>query len=669
MITISNLSKAYGKKSLFENISLNINRGEKVGLIGPNGSGKSTLFYLILGEIEASSGNIQVFKNIHIGYLPQEASFSRTDIKVPGGIPPPDITGSRHCREEAGKSEHTVLSELTEGNEQIMGLKKEKEALEEKGAAGSKQYGEIMHQLEILGFFELEYKAKRILMGLGFKERDFNRPIAQMSGGWQMRTLLAKLLTYHYDLLLLDEPTNYLDLNAALWLKDFLNLFKGTFIIISHDKAYLTEVTNYTLILENGRITKIRGNYEQYERIKKSRHTFLLKQFKEQEKKREQLQKFVDRFHAQPNKASQVRAKRTALEKMQEIIVPSDQRESIKNFQFPQTQRSGYKVTALEKISKSYGQIMVYQDLDFEVSQGERAVLAGENGAGKSTLLKILAGVIDIDTGLRTIGHNVDIGYFSQARTDVLNIENTVLQEAYSAAPGFMSETVIRTILGAFLFTGDDADKRVRVLSGGEKSRLILAKLLINPPNFLLLDEPTTHLDVDAVEALIKALNEYQGTIIFISHDIYFVRSVANKVFEVKDGRIRKFSGNFDYYLEKKDQAEIIIGTHRPEVKQAKIDDAKEKAKEKAKEEERIRKEEEKKRKIHNLTLHNQINKLKQEKEELCLESYAKARALSNPHIYRDENTAREYGRRIKEIDKLTCEIDNKIKSLEKQII
>jgi len=656
MITIIHLSKAYGKKTLFENISLNINRGEKVGLIGPNGSGKTTLFSLILDEIEPSSGNIQVLKNITIGYLPQELSFSRPDIKVPGGIPP-----------EAGKSERTVLSELTEGNEQITGLKKEKEELEEKGAADSKQYGEILHQLERLGFFELEHNAKRILMGLGFKERDFNRPIAQMSGGWQMRTLLAKLLTYHYDLLLLDEPTNYLDLNAALWLKDYLSAFKGAFIIISHDKAYLTEVTSYTLILENGTITKIRGNYEQYERIKEERHTFLLKQFKEQEKKREQLQRFVDRFHAQPNKASQVRAKRTALEKMQEIIIPPDPRESIRNFQFPQTQRSGYRVMALERISKSYGDIRVYQDLDFEVSQGERAVLAGENGAGKSTLLKILAGVIDIDSGARIVGHKVDIGYFSQTRMDVLSPENTVLQEAYSAAPGFMSETVIRTILGAFLFTGDDADKKVLVLSGGEKSRLILAKLLINPPNFLLLDEPTTHLDVDAVEALIKALNEYQGTIVFISHDIYFVRSVANTVFEVKDGKIRRFPGSFDYYLEKKDQAQIVIQAHRPEVKvkQAKRDDAEEKAKEK----ERLRKEEGKKRKIHNSFLRHEINKLKKEKDKLRLESYAKARALSNPHIYRDEDTAREYGRRIKEIGKLTCEIDNKIKSLEEQII
>jgi len=233
--------------------------------------------------------------------------------------------------------------------------------------------------------------------------------------------------------------------------------------------------------------------------------------------------------------------------------VPADPRESIGNFSFPPTRKSGHRVVSLEGIHKSYGDIRVYEGLDFEITQGEKAVLAGENGAGKSTLLKILAGIADIDNGKRTVGYNVDIGYFSQTRTDVLNVENTVLQEAYSAAPGYMAEETVRTILGAFLFTGDDADKKVKVLSGGEKSRLILAKLLIDPPNFLLLDEPTTHLDVDAVDALVRALNSYEGTIVFISHDIHFVRSVANNVFEVKSGRVRKFPGSFDYYLEKRD--------------------------------------------------------------------------------------------------------------------
>jgi ATP-binding cassette subfamily F protein 3 len=301
------------------------------------------------------------------------------------------------------------------------------------------------------------------------------------------------------------------------------------------------------------------------------------------------------------------------------------------------------------------------------VVQGEKAVLAGENGAGKSTLLKILAGVIDIDNGQRAVGHNVDTGYFSQTRLDVLNLENTVLQEAYSAAPGYMAETDVRTILGAFLFTGDDSDKKVKVLSGGEKSRLILAKLLINPPNFLLLDEPTTHLDVDAVDALVKALNDYDGTVVFISHDIYFVRSIANTVFEVKNGRVRKFPGDFDYYLEKREEPEIVLEAKKPKISAEKERIAQERLK--VKEEEKRRKEEEKRRKAHNAEIREKIDKLQAQKEKLRLESYAKARALSNPRIYRDEDTAREYGRRMKEIEKLISGIDNEIKELEGKIL
>ncbi|MDI6758648.1 MAG: ABC-F family ATP-binding cassette domain-containing protein [Candidatus Omnitrophota bacterium] len=668
MIAITNLSKNYGKKTLFENISLSINQGEKIGLIGPNGSGKTTLFSLILQEIEPSAGDVIVRKNIHIGYLPQETTFSRPDTKALGEILTPEETRL------LGKSEVSVLSELTEGDERIMRLKKEKDALEERNEAGSNRYGEVLHNLETLGYFELEHKAKKILMGFGFKERDFNRPISEMSGGWQMRVLLAKLLTYQYDILLLDEPTNYLDLNAALWLKDYLAGFEGTFIMISHDKAFLNEVTNYTLILENGSIFKVQGNYQHYERIKEEKYIFLKKQFKEQEKKRQQLQRFCDRFHAQPNKAASVRAKRRVLERLEEeeIVLPPDPRESIKSFHFPAVRKSGYKTMTLEKISKSYGDISVYKDLDFEVLQGEKAVLAGENGAGKSTLLKILAGVIDIDSGERIVGHNVDVGYFSQTRMDVLSPENTVLQEAYSVVSGYMSEEAIRTILGAFLFTGDDSDKKVSVLSGGEKSRLILAKLLISPPNFLLLDEPTTHLDVDAVDALVKALTDYEGTLVFISHDIYFVRSIANMVFEVDRGLIRKFPDSFDYYLEKKDKREADAFVPADKAKRLEISVAKERAKEEeklVKEKERFKKEEEAKRKASNFSLHEAIKKLGKEKENLRLESCAKVRALSNPHIYRDEETAKAYGRRMKEIEELILEANKKIKSLKEQII
>jgi ATP-binding cassette subfamily F protein 3 len=670
MITINNLCKNFGKKILFKGISLNVSRGEKIGLIGPNGSGKSTLFSLILGEAEPSSGTVQLDKGLHIGYLPQELNFFQKDM-ISHGFSEETAVGKTmvdKARPEAGNG-HTVLSELTEGDEKIMHLKEAKERLEELNDTDSFQYGDILHQLETLGFFELEHKAKQMLCGLGFKERDFSRPISQMSGGWQMRALLAKLLTYNYDLLLLDEPTNYLDLNAALWLKDYLSGFRGSFIMISHDRAFLTDVTNYTLVLEGGAIFKVRGNYQHYEQIKEERRIHLEKQFKEQEKKRQQLERFVARFHAQPNKAAAVRAKRTALERLEReaVTLPDDPRKSIGRFSFPAVSRGGYRVMALKNISKAYGDIQVYKDFDFEITQGEKAVLAGENGAGKSTLLKIMAGVTSIDAGQRLLGHNVDIGYFSQTRLDVLNPENTVLREAYSASRGYLAEESIRTILGAFLFTGEDADKTVAVLSGGEKSRLILAKLLINPPNFLLLDEPTTHLDVDAVEALVKALTQYDGTLVFISHDIYFVRSIANTVFEVKNGRIRKFPGDFDYYLEKEDGNEVVVPASKPKTDVRKLEQ--EWLREKVKEEQRQCREEQRRRKSHNVAIREKINILEKEKEKLHLESYAKAHSLSNPRFYHDEERAKEYGRRLKEIEKRVAQIDSEIISLEKQIL
>jgi ATP-binding cassette subfamily F protein 3 len=640
MITLNNISKNYGNKILFQDLSLSIYRGEKIGLIGPNGAGKSTIFSIILGEIEPSAGSVQILKDMRIGYLPQEAKFL---------------------------SNRTVLSELTEGDETIAALKKEKEMLESRNEAATAAYGEILHQLETMGYFELEYQAKTILMGLGFRERDFTRPITELSGGWQMRTLLGKLLTFPYDILLLDEPTNYLDLNAALWLKDYLQSFRGTFLMISHDKAFLNEVTNYTLIIENGNLFKVQGNYEQYQQIKEEKRSHLIKQFKEQEKKRKQLEEFIARFHAQPNKASAVRAKRTVLERMVAIQVPQDPRESIHDFNFPPTRRSGHRVITLRNIAKAYGDIQVYKDFSVEVTQGEKVVLAGENGAGKSTLLKILAGVVQIDSGERIVGHNVDIGYFSQTRMDVLHEENTVLQEAYSAAPGYMSQETIRTILGAFLFTGEDSDKQVRVLSGGEKSRLILAKLLINPPNLLLLDEPTTHLDVDAVDALVQALTGYAGTIVFISHDIHFVRSIANNVYEIKEGKARKFPGSFDYYLEKRDKVEEV-GRNIPLSADKKVDKKKEEEIERAKQKDIARREQEKK-KNHNKGIKEEIKKLKEEMERLNLEHFAKQRAVSHPRSYRDEQSLEEYIIRLQEIDARRAAISEEIRALKRNLL
>jgi len=457
---------------------------------------------------------------------------------------------------------------------------------------------------------------------------------------------------------------NHLDLSAAIWFKDYLLSFSGTFIMISHDKDFLDQVTNHILVLENQVITKIKGNYKNYQKIQDEKATHLLKQSTEQEKKRKQLQQFIYRFHGQPNKASQVRAKKRIIEKMKGINVPMRRRESIRNFTFPTTTKSGHQVVNLEKIFKSYGDIEVYKNFYFEIIQGEKAVLVGENGAGKSTLLKILAGVIDTDSGKRTLGHNVSIGYFSQRRMEVLDSNNTVFEEVYRSASGDNTATDrIRTILSLFLFTGDDIEKKVTVLSGGEKSRLILAKLLINPPNLLLLDEPTTHLDIDAIEALVRALKAYQGTLVFISHDIHFVRSIANTVFDVKSGRVRKFPGNFDYYWEKIKSGDL----DKP------INSSKNKSKFK------LSKSKNKKKPIpekvvinlkkHNFKTAKAIKTLRKEKEKLELEDYSKTRSLSNRQNFHNDQTSQVYHKRLTEIKTRLKEIGEEIIKLKSSFI
>lgn len=525
MIAFNDLSHFFGARKIFSNLNLSINPGERIGLVGPNGAGKSTLFSIINGTLEPSSGSVYVQKNIRLGYLAQESEFS---------------------------SEQTVLETVVEGDEYVQALIAEQRALEDEDKCATARYGEILEAVDASGYYLAEHKAEKILAGLGFKSADTKRIVADMSGGWQMRTLLARLLVYDYDVLLLDEPTNYLDLNAALWLKDYLKSFKGTFVMISHDKAFLTEVTNFALVLDNCKFTKVKGNYENYEKTKVENIEYLTRQKKEQDKKIKQLTEFIHRFHGQPNFSAQVRSKKKQIEQMDEIVIPTRTKASIRDFKFPTAPDCGQQVISLKNISKSYGEMQIYKDFSIDIEKGERSVMIGDNGAGKSTLLKILAGAIDIDSGTRTLGRNVKLGYFSQTRLDVLNPEKTVLEEALISANRKLTATQVRSILGMFLFTGTDADKQVKILSGGEKSRLIMAKLLIDPPNFLLLDEPTTHLDVDAIEALIKALKSYNGALIFISHDIYFTRCVANEVYEVDSGRVNKIYGSLDYYLERK---------------------------------------------------------------------------------------------------------------------
>lgn len=629
MITISGVTKNFDSRILLNNVSLSIFANERIGLTGPNGTGKTTLFKLILGQLEPTSGTITLQRGIKIGYMAQESNY---------------------------QANRTIMEEMTSGDDELRSLLDEKHKLEDDNKCDSNRYGDILELLEQKGIYDLEHKAEKVLTGLGFKPTEFDKPIMHLSGGWQMRAQLAKMLIYKYDLILLDEPTNYLDLEATLWLKDYLAKYDATFIMISHDKIFLNDVTNYTIILEDGKMVKIKGNYEAYEEAKEVRLKSLEKQQKVVEKKRDQLERFAERFHAQPNFSSAVRNKRRQMERLEEIDIPQE-RHSIRDFEFPQTIESGYTVLTLDKIHKSYGPKKIYDNMGLEITKGQKVCLVGPNGAGKSTLLKIIAGVIDVDSGTRKLGHQVQDGYFSQTRTDVLNPNRTVFEELLVAANRSVPQAQARTLLGVFNFRGDDVFKPVNVLSGGEKSRLILAKLLINPPNFILLDEPTTHLDIDGVEALTDCFKKFTGTLCFISHDLFFMKQIANHMIEVNNGELKHYHGGLDYYLEKKTGMELGNKLKADQAKAFAAAQSATKLTDKPKEPVLTEAQAKHNQAIKRLEeIKRETKALEKEQNELETESYVKSRFLSDS-FGREPEKIKEYGIRLKDIQKRLREI------------
>ncbi|OAM89188.1 ABC-F family ATP-binding cassette domain-containing protein [Termitidicoccus mucosus] len=503
MLTLADVSKSYGTRELFSDVSLFIARNDRLGLVGPNGAGKSTLFNLILGEERPDSGEITWERGADFGYLPQES---------------------------APASDETILHIATSG--------KKLEPTEDDWDID----------------YTLEPRARKILAGLGFKEGDADKPARTFSGGWIMRAHLARLLVAEPALLLLDEPTNHLDLEALLWFQDYLTRYPGGLVVISHDRAFLNALCTGILELRACTLHYYHGNYDNYLVEKEARKAQQLAQFKNQQREIDHLQKFVDRFGAKASLASRAKSKEKQIERLKEDAIdePEDDLSRI-HFKFPQPPRSGLKVIELLNVHQSYGDHVVYRDLNFTAERGQRIVLVGPNGAGKSTLLKILGDVIPIDAGTREPGSNVTTGYFAQNRLDNLKAGATVLDNVMElrTAENQLTEQQARAILGAFLFRKDDVFKKVSVLSGGEKSRLALARLLVKPPNLLLMDEPTTHLDIPSIDALVAALKAYEGTLIFISHDVYFIRALAENVLHVHSGRLTPYAGNYDYYLEK----------------------------------------------------------------------------------------------------------------------
>jgi len=524
MLTLAGLQKSFGGRRLFDDVSLTLQSRERVAIVGPNGAGKSTLLKIILGHETPDAGEVTFMRGTRIGYLPQESEPA--------------------------------------GNESVLDIA-------------------VPHDHEHDGQFVA--KGKQILASLGFKQTDFLRPARELSGGWVMRAHLARLLTQQPDLLMLDEPTNHLDLETLLWFQDYLRTYPGGLLLISHDREFLNNLCTHIAELRMAHILRYTGNYDQYLEQRAATEATLIATAKAQQREIERLQLFVDRFRAKNTKATQAQSKMKQIERLKEEMVETPEGpEATVGFRFPQPPRSGQRVITLKNVRFAYptqpehllssslssignggegGQRpgeevsnsdtkLIYDNLNFEAERGQRVVLVGPNGAGKSTLLKLLAAVLEPQTGERRLGHNVRCGYFAQHRAGMFNLQNTVLQEALET-PQRISEQAIRTVLGSFLFRGDDVFKPVTVLSGGEKSRLALVKLLLDPPNLLLMDEPTTHLDLASVDALIEALRPFEGTLIFISHDVHFIRALSNHVVRVEAGQLRHFTGGYQYYLDK----------------------------------------------------------------------------------------------------------------------
>ncbi len=522
MLTLSEITKSFGSRTLFEDVSLSINLGERIALVGPNGAGKSTLLSIILGTQEPDSGSVVIDKYTTIGYLPQETApiGDETVLELATAITP----------------EHAKLQRiLAEGVRT--------------GETETDEYHDALGRFAELGAYQLEPKAKRLLVGLAFRESDFHRPARTMSGGWIMRAHLAKLLVMEPDLLILDEPTNHLDLESLGWFQNYLEYYPGAIFMISHDRAFLNALVDNIFEIRHKKVHRYRGNYDAYVEQRAARQEQHLAAYKNQQAEIEKLRDFAVRFGAKASKASQAQSKLKQIDRMEKIEAPEGQDKKI-HIKFPQPARSGQRVITLNKIHFAYDEMPIYRGIDLEVEKLQRTVLVGPNGAGKSTLLKILGGVLTPQQGEIKPGHNLEVGYYSQSRIEMLNANRTVLQEVMSI-PNPVPEVTARTILGSFLFQGDDSYKKVSVLSGGEKSRLGLIKLLLNPPNLLLMDEPTTHLDMASIDALIEALKQYQGTLIFISHDVYFIRALAETVLHISAGNLTPYSGNYDYYLDK----------------------------------------------------------------------------------------------------------------------
>jgi ATP-binding cassette subfamily F protein 3 len=543
MLHITDISKSFGSQVLFDEASLHIKPGMRVGLVGPNGAGKTTLLRLIVGEMSLDEGEITYRKGLRIGFLPQEIEEIAHHAVI-------DEVLASHS--EVLTAEHRIA----ELGRQIS----EAYAVADGGGSSSadpeallQELGALQTAFESVHGYELESRAQSILRGMGFRDSDFERPIVELSGGWRMRVALSRLLLERPDLLLMDEPTNHLDLESLIWLEEFLLNWTGSLVVISHDRYFLNRMVTHIADLDVGTIDLYAGDYDHFEEEKRERYEALVNAARNQQREIDSAEAFIRRFRAKNTKAKQVQQKIRQLEKTERIEAPTLEHKTIK-FRFPQPPRTGRVVVEVKHVRKAYGDNVVYKKLDAVIERGEKIALVGHNGAGKSTLLKLLAGVTEPDAGSVVLGHNVRREYFAQHQLEVLHAGRTVLKtmEEVAGPAGRMPE--VRAYLGTFLFGEDDVTKKVGVLSGGEKARLALARMLMDPAGLLLLDEPTNHLDMDSRAVLMEALRQFEGSVVFISHDRHLINAIGTKVVEVKEGQLISYPGDWEYYQWKKAQ-------------------------------------------------------------------------------------------------------------------